>query len=144
MMSGRKCPRCGERLDGNSLTCPKCYAEVSRETPVQRDEDRSGQPRNKVSAAVVLLAIIPAFFGILGLGQIYRDHRERKGYYFLIAGLVIFIPLAALFVIMLNSGLLSAIFLFLADVLLFILYLSAALAALLDALFGSVFRVLKF
>ncbi|MDR3283449.1 MAG: hypothetical protein LBS92_07590 [Candidatus Methanoplasma sp.] len=143
-MAGRRCPECGERLGSDSLTCPKCYAEVPREPSVQRPKRGEGRPKRKFAGVVVLLAIIPAFFGVLGLGQIFRNPRGKRGYCFLVAGLAVFVPFAALFVIMLNSGLLSAIFLFLADAVLFVIYLSAALAALLDAMFGSVFKALKF
>ena len=37
--------------------------------------------------AFQILSIVPGFFGILGLGQIYRNYRQKRGYVFLLLGL---------------------------------------------------------
>jgi hypothetical protein len=48
-----------------------------------------------------------------------------------------------LFLLMLGSGLLSAVLLFAAVIILFLIYASAAVAAFIETMFGSVFRILK-
>ena len=89
----RYCPKCGEPVPPNSLTCPKCYAKIPAE-PVKkesRSQDSGGPGRSNNGRVRMALAIIPGFFGILGLGQIYRNYRQLKGYIFLVLGLVFFV-----------------------------------------------------
>jgi len=146
-MSQKKCPYCGEFIQNNDLKCPKCFKEIPREKAVDTEylirEEKKEKPK-KASSSVVLLATIPAFFGLLGLGLMYSDHKNRSGYWFLVAGLVLFLPMLALLYMITHSGFLSAILLLVALVLLSIIYISAAVAALLETLFGSVFKVLRF
>ncbi|MCL2032615.1 MAG: hypothetical protein FWG96_05050 [Methanomassiliicoccaceae archaeon] len=147
-MSQKKCPRCGEYVQKNSLTCPRCYAEIPREPPAESPERVANGKKKRVPgdipAAAVLLAVIPPFFGLLGLGIIYLHPRDSKGYWFLAAGLLLFLSVMALFFLMRNSGFLSALFLLVALVILLIVYISGAAAALLETLFGSVFKILRF
>ena len=147
-MKQRKCPNCGEYVQKNSLTCPKCFGEVPREPPAEmqeRSQDEGNKKRSgEVPAAALFLAIFPAFIGLLGLGMIYIDPKDRKGYWFLVAGLLLFLPLLALFFLMLNSGLFSAVLLFVAVVILLLIYISAAISALIETVFGSVLKFLRF
>jgi len=146
-MSQRKCPHCGEFVQKNSITCQKCFREIPREEPKTPEyvikEDKKERP-GKPPAAAVLLALIPPFIGLLGLGMIYMDHKDRKGYWFLLIGLLLFLPLMALIFMMTHSGFLSAILLSVVFVILFLIYASAAAAAFLETLFGSVFKILRF
>jgi len=146
-MSQKKCPHCGEYVHNNSINCPKCFKEIPRNRSITPEyvikEDKKERQR-KAPAAAVLLALIPPFFGLLGLGIIFMDHKDRKGYWFLLIGLVLFLPLTALFFLMLRSGFISAILLFIVFLVIFLIYVSAAVAAFIETLFGSVFRILRF
>jgi len=86
----RYCPKCGEPVPSFSLTCPKCYAKIPQE-PAARPQEDSQKTEKKGSQASLLLSVIPGFFGLLGLGHIYRDYKDGKGYFFLIVGLILFI-----------------------------------------------------
>jgi Membrane-bound serine protease (ClpP class) len=144
-MNQKKCPNCGEYVPTNSLTCPKCFTSIPRETPVKKEDTaKENVPRNKNGTVALLLAVIPAFVGLLGLGRIYLEPKERKGYWFLVAGLLLFLPFLALFFTMLNSGFIVAILLFVVTIIVLLVYISAAIASILDTLFGSVFKILRF
>ena len=88
----RYCPNCGEAVPSNCLTCPKCYAKIPAE-PVKnerrQEEQRTGS-NGKNQSIRRILAIVPGFFGILGLGHIYMDYRQSRGYMFLLIGLFFF------------------------------------------------------
>jgi hypothetical protein len=146
-MNGRRCPHCGEYVDNNSLTCPKCFKEIPRDIPVsseprtQSTDPKSGRSINK--NLTVLLALIPAFFGLLGLGQIYREPRESKGYILLAIGVVIFVPFVLLFMTMIHSGFLSALLIFVMELVLFLIYVGVALYALVDVALGSVLKMFR-
>lgn len=90
----RRCPYCGELVPNNSLTCPKCYKKIPVEPEPVKDTGgaqpgRSARGYNKTLA--LILSVIPAFIGLLGLGLIYRDPRRKRGYVALVFGLVIFV-----------------------------------------------------
>ncbi len=86
----RYCPKCGEAVPSNCLTCPKCYAKLPPE-PVKKQQNESRkEPKQKSRDTRLLLTIIPAIFGILGLGQIYRNYKSKRGYIFLLLGLLFF------------------------------------------------------
>jgi len=89
----RYCPKCGEAVPTNSLTCPKCYAKIPPE-PVKSEPSGSqtGKKAQRDDNRLIrlILSIIPGFFGFLGIGQIYRDYRQKRGYLFLLLGLVLF------------------------------------------------------
>ncbi|MCL2148099.1 MAG: hypothetical protein FWH47_02020 [Methanomassiliicoccaceae archaeon] len=145
-MSGKRCPHCGGRVPENSLTCPACYKEVPRgqpaEPPVRSSGGKGGRWTRDVPAAALLLSVVPPFFGFLGLGMVYVHPRDGKGYWFLAAGLLLFLSIIGLLLLMRGSGFFSAIALSIALVVLLIVYVSAAAAALLETLFGSVFKAL--
>jgi hypothetical protein len=146
-MSGRKCPNCGEYVDNNSLTCPRCFKEIPRDVPVS-SEPRAQSTDAKGGRTVyknltVVLALIPAFFGLLGLGQIYRDPTKPRGYVLLAIGVVIFVPFVLLFLTMIHSGPLSALLIFVIELVLFLIYVGVALYALVDVALGSVFKLFR-
>jgi hypothetical protein len=93
----RYCPKCGEPVSSNSITCPKCYTKLPPEPPKKAEgtyggDSSGGTGTRKVDRKILAaLTIIPGFFGILGLGQIYRDYRVLRGYIYLLLGLVLFV-----------------------------------------------------
>lgn len=144
----RTCPNCGEYVQSDNLTCPKCFKEIPRDPPretsgsVRVNSKRNVKDKNSNIAA--FLAILPPFIGLLGLGMIYQEPKNSQGYWFLLAGLLIFIPFLGVFFLMLNSGILSAALLFIVSVILLLIYISAAVAAFIETVFGSVLSVLRF
>ena len=93
-MADRRCPYCGELVPSTSITCPKCYKKIPAEPePVHRESDRpkneSGRRYNRTVA--ILLSLIPGLFGLLGLGLIYRNPRQKRGYVALVLGLLFFV-----------------------------------------------------
>ncbi|MDR1690821.1 MAG: hypothetical protein LBR42_03115 [Candidatus Methanoplasma sp.] len=146
-MTKNRCPNCGEKVESNCLTCPKCFAEIPRSQSRPQEyviNEESERRSSKIPTVALLLSIIPPFIGLLGLGLIYLHPRDRKGYWFLIIGLLLFLCFLALFFTMLESGFFSAVLLFVGAVIVLLIYISAAIAALLEAVFGSVFKVLRF
>ena len=96
----RKCPYCGEEVPTFSITCPKCYRDIPMEE--KRSERSSGHtvPDDRAPATVrysktliLFLSIVPALFGIMGIGQIYQGKGE-KGVKFLIVGSLSFVIMA--------------------------------------------------
>ncbi|MDR2846434.1 MAG: zinc ribbon domain-containing protein [Candidatus Methanoplasma sp.] len=146
-MNGRRCPNCGEHVDNNSLTCPKCFKEIPRDVPVSSEPRARGTDakngRNTNKNLAVILALIPAFFGLLGLGQIYRDPTKSKGYILLVIGAVIFVPFVLLFLTMMHSGFLSALLIFIMELVLFLIYVGVALYALVDIALGSMLKMFR-
>ena len=145
-MKQRKCPYCGEYVQENSLTCPKCFREIPRES-TESTEYVINEDKRKRSGGVptiaVILAIIPPFAGLLGLGMIYLDPKKSKGYWFLVAGLLLFLASLALFYMVRHSGFFSAVLLLVALVIIVLIYISAAVGALLETIFGSALRFLR-
>ena len=93
-MADRRCPYCGELVPSTSITCPKCSKKIPAEPePVRRESDRpkneSGRRYNRTVA--ILLSLIPGLFGLLGLGLIYRNPRQKRGYVALVLGLLFFV-----------------------------------------------------
>jgi len=96
----RYCPNCRAIVPKNSLNCPQCLTDVPREGWVEDDEQKSYKPskseyreniekRHKSVIVVMLLAVVPALFGLLGIGHIYRDRRDITGWGILVAGFVL-------------------------------------------------------
>jgi hypothetical protein len=156
----RFCPYCGVAVPSDCETCPKCFKKLPSEGHQTRQEDfqdgnvtrertepKKEAPRlgaDKSRTVMLLLSVVPAFFGILGLAQLFRDFRDRSGYVFLVVGLVFFIPSVIIITGVWDNGAFVGIFRILSYLLLTVIYLSAALASVLDALYGSVFKVFKF
>ncbi len=89
-----KCPYCGELLPSNSITCPKCYRKIDSsilKAEAEKERRQQEKPKRDISRTIqLILCIIPAFFGILGLGQIVRNFRQKRGYIFLVVGLLFY------------------------------------------------------
>lgn len=147
----RQCPYCGASIPDNALTCPNCYKEVPRKTDPGRQErydsggyTDSGAQRlsnsHKSRSLTMLLATVPAFFGLLGLGQLYQDYHNEKGWVFLALGLILYGILVMMILAVAGHGLATAVLLTIAIIVFALLYLSTAIAALVDAYLGS-FRI---
>ncbi len=93
-MAERRCPNCEELVPSNSITCPKCYKKIPNDPdPVRSgsgDSRSTGSNRSRNSTIMLLLSIIPAFIGLLGLGLIYKYPTRKRGYVALILGLLVF------------------------------------------------------
>lgn len=93
-MVDRRCPYCGELVPSNSLTCPKCYKKIPVEPePVREDRDgpKNERGRSYNRKLALALTLVPGLFGILGLGLIYRNPRQKRGYLALLFGALIFV-----------------------------------------------------
>ncbi|MCQ2070082.1 MAG: hypothetical protein MJZ68_03015 [archaeon] len=147
----RYCPNCGATVPPNSLTCPQCYTEIARDMTVnERDryEQRSNttretyreqiSKRNKSPTIAMVLAVVPAFLGFLGLGQIYRDPRDQTGYYFLAGGLATFLIMVALIVLGGFGGILGTILVAIPTIIFGLIYFLIAIVSIVDAYFGSI------
>ena len=145
-MKQNKCPYCGEYVQKNSLTCPKCFREIPRE-PADVGEytfnEDNRKRTGKVSGLPLLLSIFPPFVGLLGLGMIYLHPKSSKGYWFFVAGILLFAASLTLFYIIRHSGFFSAILLFVALIIILLMYISAAIGAFLETVFGSALKFLK-
>lgn len=138
-MSDRKCPNCGEIVPSLSVTCPKCYNPVPREDVTEKRSSASmkSEEYDKNMFIATILAVIPGIFGLQGLGLIYLNHRESKGWYFLIIGAVLFMCMY-LCVNWWNSvGSFTKILLTFSIIIIAITYMSSYLAQLIETRFGS-------
>ncbi|MDR1954781.1 MAG: hypothetical protein LBP82_02365 [Candidatus Methanoplasma sp.] len=146
-MRQKKCPHCGEYIQNSSLTCPKCFKEVPQEQFVERSEQEFGGDKKKgrrmLSDLAVLLAIFPPFIGLLGLGMMYLYPKSGKGYCFLAAGLLLSLSVLGLVFMSFRADSFLAAILFIAlAIIALLVYISAAVAAFLETMFDSVFKVL--
>ena len=99
----RKCPYCGEPVPSFSLNCPKCYRSIPREEPTPEVKRGSGRiPNDRAPSVrvfdrriVILLALVPAALGLMGMGQMYMKEYS-KGMRFLAVGLTTFVCLVLL------------------------------------------------
>ncbi len=93
-MADRRCPNCGELVPSNSITCPKCFKKIPNDPEPVRNDNGAGsgtKPRKDRNRTVMLvLSIIPAFIGLLGLGLIYKYPTRKRGYVALLLGLLVF------------------------------------------------------
>ena len=143
----RRCPKCGAVVPDNSLTCPQCYTEVPRDLTEQepvrdRNEFRKQIERRKKDMRISLvLAIIPAFFGILGLGLIYQDSRDFRGWRYLAIGAVLYLLPVAAIVVIGFADVLAAVLLIIPLFFVLLLYAGIALVSIAETYFGS-FRLL--
>jgi len=147
----RYCPNCRAVVPDNSLNCPQCFAEIPRDGWVSEGEQMKYNPskdeyrenlgkRHKSELAVLILAIAPAFFGILGMGQIYRDRRDKVGWYFFIGGLFLVFAFATLLWMALAGGPIGTILLAIPAFIFLVLYVLAAIVSIVDAMTGSLLR----
>lgn len=137
-MADRRCPFCNELVPSTSITCPKCYRKIPMQEPEPVKEAKTyggdGRKRDPRNIIALVLAIVPALFGFLGLGLIYKYRGTGIGKYFLIGGLVLF-GLASLVMILGAATPLA----FIIAIPLFILYVLAFLLSLLLTSAGTVF-----
>ena len=94
----RYCPKCGEAVPSNSITCPKCYAKIPFEPAESENKSESSKPKNRDDTIKLILTIIPGLFGILGLGVLYEDSSNDMGYKFLVGGLILYVIGVALII----------------------------------------------
>ncbi len=154
------CPHCGVAVPSDCRTCPRCFRGIDPgaqrrrgadgaeytiiETEPRGERTRRERPRRErrplSSRAVMLLATLPALFGCLGLGQIARSPREAGGYYFLLVGLILFIPSVLLVTDTWAGGITTGLLRVAAFILLISAYLLTAFFSVVDLLFGTVFR----
>lgn len=73
------CHNCGQRLDGTEDFCPSCGTPPIRAVPV-----RIGSK----ALAAILLAMIPGFFNIFGLGHILLKQYVRGGMFLIMSGIL--------------------------------------------------------
>ncbi|MDO5852476.1 MAG: hypothetical protein Q4Q62_00075 [Thermoplasmata archaeon] len=132
-MADRRCPNCGELVPSNSITCPKCFKKIPVEPEPIREERSSGSGKRRVPwtpniKIAFILDIVLGFFGLLGVGQLYCG--KRRGFVFLVLGLLFFVCGALLiWVIPPFSLILAMPFM--------ILYVILYLGALADLFLGS-------
>lgn len=144
-MSNRTCPNCGELVPSLSVTCPKCYKPVPRDEPRNKKSSspiERGSPKKNMFLAT-MLAAVPGIFGLQGLGLIYLDHTESKGWYFLVIGALLFMTLYMCVNWWDSVGSFTKIFLVFALIIVSITYLSSYLAQLIETRFGSVLNFFR-
>ncbi len=90
----RYCPKCGEPVPSNCITCPKCYAKIPVE-PAKKESnssyDQGGKPESSwLERNRFIVTIVPALIGFLGVYQILTRPKWMLGYVLLILGLLFF------------------------------------------------------
>ena len=142
----RKCPYCGEAVPSYSLNCPKCYRDLPREEYRVEDDSRRGVPNDRAPSVhrvnmkiVILLALIPAAMGFMGMAQMY-EREYSKGFYFFIPGFLMFIALVYLFTNFNSFG--AGAFLGVAGIIfLLILYIGLYAVQAFDAIVRSIIPI---
>jgi len=94
----RRCPHCGEPVPSNSINCPACFREIPRDSTTA--SERKTEVGWKSRGLALLLALIPAVFGGLGIGLIYLGDK-KDGAIIFITGILLFFLITLLF---LNFG----------------------------------------
>ena len=151
IISERRCPECNDLVPSNSITCPRCYKAVPRdEKPAgtgrsaqKTDTYRIQETRVKDMRIAMLLAIIPGVFGIQGLGLIYLDYKESRGWIFLLIGAVLFLSLIGMVTLWNDVGSFTRVVLIFTMIIFAVLYLSSYVAQLAETRFGSVLRLCR-
>ena len=149
-MSDSFCPFCGELVPSTSVTCPKCYRKIPAEPDAPKEERRrerqrdtpvGERPKRSYNKKVALaLAVIPGFFGVLGLGQIYKDYRSTGGYFILLLGLLLFTGSMLLLTSHMH-GVLMSILTTIGAFPLMLLYAFVFIGSVIDILLNSLFRM---
>ena len=91
----------------------------------------------------MLLAIIPGVFGMHGLGLIYLDYKESRGWIFLLIGAVLFLSLIGMVTLWNAVGSFTRVVLIFTMIIFAVLYLSSYVAQLAETRFGSVLRLCR-
>jgi hypothetical protein len=132
-------------MPSTGTVCPKCYGSVPRNTvsrePPRRTPVRGEKEKNKTLAFV--LAVLPGIFGFQGLGLIYLNHENRRGWHFLAVGLVLFLSLLGCVSWWDGVGSITRVLLVFAMIILSIIYISSYLAQLAETKFGTVFGLFR-
>ena len=143
----RRCPYCGEAVPSYSLNCPKCYKSIPRDEPKDKEDIKKGPiPNDRAPSVqvfdrriVMLLALIPAAIGLMGLGQMY-EREYVKGVRFLVVGMFLFASIVALITYYDSFG--SGKFLAVAlTIFLFILFIGTYVVQAFDAIVRSLIPV---
>ncbi len=143
-MSSKRCPHCNELVPSLSVTCPKCYNPVPRDDiPEERPTGSIEHKASKNMLFATLLAVIPGIFGLQGLGLIYLDHKESKGWYFLIIGAVLFMSMYLCIDWGNSAGSFTKVILVFIIIILAVVYISSYLAQLVETRFGSVLKFFR-
>lgn len=139
-----KCPSCGEPVPSNSLTCPRCYASIPRreEKPIKEKPVRKTVVKSKLVS--ILLAVLPAPFGLLGLGLIYEDYKDRRGWAYLIFGLVVYVMLITFIMLWARGEIIAKVLSTVMAFIMAIVYISAFFAQIAETKFGSIFKMFRF
>ncbi|NLL95082.1 MAG: hypothetical protein GX224_04950 [Thermoplasmatales archaeon] len=128
-----RCKNCGNEVPENSLNCPNCYREISNRD-IGTVSNKTVRHADRILA--LLLAMVPAAFGFLGMGQFYQG-RHSRGLGFLVAGLPLYVCIA-FFISMYGTLTVGATFLaFGLTVALGIVYFAIFLIQLADTLAGT-------
>ena len=77
------CPECSKKVSPKAETCPKCGVRIK---PAIEAKVRVAGSKSPIVADV--LALLPGFFGLWGMGHIYV-RKIRRGALLLIGGLII-------------------------------------------------------
>ena len=137
-------------MPSTSVTCPKCYRKIPAEPDAPKEERRrerqrdtpvGERPKRSYNKKVALaLAVIPGFFGVLGLGQIYKDYRSTGGYFILLLGLLLFTGSMLLLTSHMH-GVLMNILTTIGAFPLMLLYAFVFIGSVIDILLNSLFRM---
>ncbi len=93
------CNNCGTEVHEGSTYCSRCGAYLG--TPM--GFAGYGNPLTKDEGLVLILSLVPALFGIMGIGQIYMG-RLLRGIMFMIVG---FLPFILMILLMFGLSLMS-------------------------------------
>lgn len=144
-MIDSKCPHCGEHVPSTSTSCPKCYGSIPRNTVSRRPSRRARthSQKEKNTTVAFLLALLPGIFGLQGLGLIYLNHENRKGWQFLGVGMILFLLLLGCANMWNAVGSVTKVLLVFAMIILGLVYISSYLAQLAETKFGTVFGLFR-
>ncbi len=75
----RYCHKCGHPIAPGESFCPECHTPIPRPVPMEM---------NKLAMPAVLLALIPGFFNIFGLGHLLMKQYARGGMFLIMSGIL--------------------------------------------------------
>lgn len=144
-MNRNRCPDCGEHIPSTAKTCPKCYRTISGKPVSDKQSGRTYEKteKGKDETLAFLLAVIPGIFGVQGLGLIYLNPENRRGWHFLIVGLILFLSLLVCASWWDGVGSFTRVLLMFAMIILALIYISSYLAQLAETKFGTVFGLFR-
>ncbi len=145
MADVRQCPYCGEIVTSQSVNCPKCFRDIPLpEPPVERiGRKKKTKEEMKSKKVIFALSTIPAIFGLLGLGHIYQDYKDSRGWLFLAVGLFVYIGMVSIVFFGFGHSLFVTIVSSVLMVIAALVYISTFIAQLVDSYMGSLFQFVK-